>query len=154
MDLGTPNEAFGGPGVGSGGATSNDTALGKVLIIAEDVDDVNRDRLVDDPDDASKGGTLHLDFSVIGTVIMHAITFVDLDDPDPAQKVELFQGGVTGTLLATVPLPVAGNNSVSVVPLNISGVDTVVITLTDSAAIDNITFTPESAAAGRIWFGN
>ena len=61
---------------------------------------------------------------------------------------------VTGTLLATVPLPVAGNNGVSVVPLNIPGVDTVVITLTDSAAIDNITFTPESAAAGRIWFGN
>jgi hypothetical protein len=154
MDLGTPNEAFGGPGVGRGGATSNDTALGKVLIIAEDVDDVNRDRLVDDPDDASQGGTLQLDFSAVGTVIMNTITFVDLDDPDPAQKVELFQGGITGTLLTTVPLPVAGNNGVSVVPLNIPGVDTVVITLTDSAAIDNITFTPESAAAGRIRFGN
>jgi hypothetical protein len=152
MDLGTPNEAFGGPGIGRGGATSNDTTLGKVLMIAENVADVNRDRLVDDPDDASKGGTLHLDFSALGTVIMQAITFVDLEDPDPAQKVELFRGGVMGTLLATVPLPVAGDNGVSVVPLNIPGVDTVIITLTDSAAIDNITFTPESEPAGIIKF--
>ena len=147
IDLGTPNEAFGGPGVGSGGATSNNTALGKVLIIAEDVEDANRDDLVDDPDDASRGGTLRLDFSALGAATIHAITFVDLDDPDPAQKVELFQGVVTGTLLATVPLPVAGNNGVSVVPLDVPGVDTVVITLTDSAAIDNITFTPEGEPA-------
>jgi hypothetical protein len=153
IDLGTPNEAFGGPGVGMGGATSNDTALGKVLIIAEDVNDANKDRLVDDPDDASQGGTLQFDFSALGTVIMHTITFVDLDDPDSAQKVELFRGGVRGTLLATVPLPVAGNNGVSVVPLQTPGVDTVVITLTDSAAIDNITFTPESEAAGQTRLG-
>jgi hypothetical protein len=86
----------------------------------------------------------------VGTVLLHTITFLDLDDPDPAQKVELFRGGVTGTLLATVPLPFAGENGVSVVPLNVSGVDTVVITLTDSAAIDNIRFTPESEAAGRV----
>jgi hypothetical protein len=153
-DLGTPNEAFGGPGVGRGGAASNDTALGKVLIIAENVDDANKDRLVDNPNDARKGGTLQLDFSALGTVAMQAITFVDLDDPDPAQKVELFQGGVKGTLLATVPLPVAGNNGVSVVPFNVSGVDTVVITLTDSAAIDNITFTSESETTGRIRLGH
>lgn len=149
-DLGTPNEAFGGPGVGSGGATSNDTALGKILIIAENVDDVNGDRLVDDPDDASTGRTLSLDFSAVGTVIMHAITFVDLNHPDPTQGVELFHGGVTGTLLATVPLPVAGNNGVSVVPLDVPGVDTVVVTLANSAAIDNITFTPESEPAVMI----
>lgn len=149
-DLGTPNEAFGGPGVGSGGATSNDTALGKLLIIAEDVDDGSGDRLVDDPNDAGHGGTLLLDFSAVGTVIMHAITFVDLNHPDPTQKVDLFRGGVTGTLLATVPLPVTGNNGVSVVPLNIPGVDTVTVTLADSSAIDNITFTPESEPAVMI----
>lgn len=84
---------------------------------------------------------------------MHTITFVDLDDPDPAQKVELFRGGVKGSLLATVPLPVAGNNGVSVVPLDVLGVDSVVITLTDSAAIDNISFTPESEVAGQTRLG-
>ena len=145
IDLGTPNEAFGGPGVGSGGAISNDTAIGKVLIVAENVEDANRNELVDDPNDARQGGTLQLDFSALGSVTMHAITFVDLDDPDPAQKVELFRGGIKGTLLKTVPLPVAGDNGVSVVPLNVAGVDTVVIMLTDSAAIDNISFTPEWA---------
>jgi FG-GAP repeat len=145
IDLGTPNEAFGGPGVGRGGATNNETALGKVLIIAENVDDANRDERVDDPDDARQGGTLQLDFSALGTVLMHTITFVDLDDPDPAQQMKLFRGGITGTLLATVPLPVAGDNGVSVVPLRVAGVDTVVITLTDSAAIDNITFYPAPA---------
>jgi hypothetical protein len=149
IDLGTPNEVFGGPGVGRGGASSNNTALGKVLIIGEHVEDANRDGLVDDPNDAGKGGTLQLDFSALGSVTMHTITFVDLDDPDPAQQVELFRGGVKGSLLAKVPLPVAGNNGVSVVPLNVPGVDTVVITLTDSAAIDNIAFTSKSEAAGR-----
>ena len=38
-DLGTPNQAFGGPGIGVGGGTSmpgtNNTPLGKVLIVAE-----------------------------------------------------------------------------------------------------------------------
>ena len=154
IDLGTPNEAFGGPGIGSGGASSNDTALGKVLIIAENVEDANGDRLVDDPNDARQGGILQLDFAALGSVTMQSITFVDLDDPDPAQKVELFRGGVKGTLLKTVPLPGAGNNGVSVVSLQVAGVDTVVITLTDSAAIDNISFTPESEAAGRIRPGN
>jgi hypothetical protein len=105
--------------------------------------------LVDAPDDARQGGTFWLDFSALGSVLLHAITFVDLDAPDPAQRIEFFRGGITGTILATVPLPVAGDNGVRVVPLNVPGVDMVVITLTDSAAIDNITFTPEAAAAGR-----
>jgi hypothetical protein len=122
--------------------------------MAENVTDVNQDGLVDDPDDAAQGGTIQLDFSALGSVTMQAITFVDLDNSDPAQKIELFQGGVTGTLLATVALPVAGDNGVSVVPLNIPGVDTVVITLRDSAAIDNITFTPESDAAGTSRFAD
>ena len=124
-------------------------ALGKVLIIAEHVEDANTDGLIDDPNDSRQGGTLKLDFSALGTVAMHAITFLDLDRPNPAQKIELFHGGTTGTLLATVSLPFAGENGVSVVPLNVSGVDTVVITLTDSAGIDNIAFTPESDVSGR-----
>ena len=49
-DLGTPNQAFGGPGVGSGGEPGmpgeNNTALHNVLIIAEDVGDANQDGLV------------------------------------------------------------------------------------------------------------
>jgi hypothetical protein len=154
IDLGTPNEAFGGPGVGSGGASSNDTALGKMLIIAENVADANGDRLVDDPNDARQGGTLQLDFSALGRVTIQTITFVDLDNPNSAQKVELFRGGATGTLLKTIPLPVTGNNGVGVVPLNVPGVDTVIITLTDSAAIDNISFTPESESSDRKRLGH
>lgn len=42
-DLGTPNQAYGGPGVGNGGA-SNDSPMGNVAIIAEDLVDRNGDR--------------------------------------------------------------------------------------------------------------
>ncbi len=47
-DLGTPNQEFGGPGRGVGGARSNDTALGKLLIVAENLADEDEDRLVDE----------------------------------------------------------------------------------------------------------
>ena len=53
VDLGTPNEAYGGPGVGNAGA-SNDTPMGNVAIIAEDLVDNNDDGLIDDPDDVGR----------------------------------------------------------------------------------------------------
>ncbi len=67
-DLGTPNENFGGPGVGDAGETTNKVALGHILIIAEDLVDKNpADGLVDDPDDAdNKGAYIDFDFSTLG----------------------------------------------------------------------------------------
>jgi len=59
FDLGTPNSDFGGPGIGSGGAsgspTENGIALNNVLIISQDEDTTN-------PNDNANGGTMYFDF--------------------------------------------------------------------------------------------
>ena len=53
-DLGTPNKTFGGPGIGAGGENmqpyENADALGKILILSEDLDS-------SDPDDADVVGS-------------------------------------------------------------------------------------------------
>ena len=49
-DLGTPNERYGGPGLGDGGDT-NDEPLGNLLVRAEDLSDDDGDGRVDHPDD-------------------------------------------------------------------------------------------------------
>ncbi len=97
------------------------------------------------PDDAGDGGTFRFDFSALGTVAMHTITMVDVDRRNTNQTVKLYHDGVTGTLLATIPIPNMGNNGVAVVPINVLGADTMTVTLTKSGAIDNIEFLPEEA---------
>src|SRR6185436_11679950 len=68
FDLGTPNEDFGGPGIGDGGGTgsptANNEALGNLLIVATNLTDANNDSLVDDPNDQKNTTTTReLDFS-------------------------------------------------------------------------------------------
>ena len=59
-DLGTPNEDFGGPGIGAAGEAGSPFAnvrpLGNLLIVAEDLVDANGDFIIDDPDDADLPG--------------------------------------------------------------------------------------------------
>ncbi|RMG40100.1 MAG: hypothetical protein D6719_11930 [Candidatus Dadabacteria bacterium] len=78
-DLGTPNEAFGGPGQGSGygAGARNETSLGKILIIAEDDVDSDNDGFVDDPDDEAKGGCFRIDFDEATEV--SSLKLVDLE---------------------------------------------------------------------------
>lgn len=81
-DLGTPNQDHGGPGVGIGGAESNATALGKILIIGEDLDDLDKDGRVDDPDDSSAPGAYYnFDFSKVkgGVVTINSVTVIDFE---------------------------------------------------------------------------
>lgn len=80
-DLGTPNQAYGGPGVGNGGTSSegrNDQSEGNLIILAENVNDQNGDGLVDNPDDDAAGGTITFDFA--NPITLQAFTMVDLDD--------------------------------------------------------------------------
>lgn len=81
-DLGTPNEDFGGPGIGAGGGLGsqfpNRIALGNVLIVASDLVDANGDQLVDDPDDAENPGTLiELDLAPGDAFLEADFCFVD-----------------------------------------------------------------------------
>jgi hypothetical protein len=146
FDLGTPNEQFGGPGVGAGGGAGayvNDTALGNVLILAENLDDENNDGLVDDPDDAEElvGNSITLDFSALGPVTVSSITIIDFEAFEPEAEVELFdQFDVS---LDTFILFPTGDNGVAVKVLGpTAGVAKMVVTLNGSGAIDNIVFTP------------
>jgi len=87
VDLGTPHEDFGGPGIGrgpgrsrGGGAESdypNDLPLGNVLIIDED--------LVGEPDDTgAMSGYLDLNFSALGGGTVR-VTALDVMDIEPHQ---------------------------------------------------------------------
>ncbi len=153
-DLGTPNQDFGGPGVGAGGETGspfqNDTALGNVLIVAEDLVDGNGDGLVDDPDDVDNvGSMITLDFSALGSVTIFEITIIDVEAVEPAATVELFDGG--GGSLGMFTLPQVGNNGVDTVSLGAtSDVVTMVVTLNGSAAIDNIVFQGPVCGDGNV----
>jgi hypothetical protein len=93
FDLGTPNEDFGGPGIGAGGEEgepgANAEALGKVLIIAEDDTDEDGDGLVDEPDDEAGGGVVWLQFSHAGRLSM---TLVDVDEDEDDPRFVLYHG--------------------------------------------------------------
>lgn len=104
-DLGTPNKQYGGPGVGSGGAT-NDTALGMLLIIAEDLVDQDGDGYVDDPDDNAKGGVISVALET--PACLETLGLLDIESSEAA-TLEVF--GADGVLLGTYGASGLGNNS-------------------------------------------
>ncbi|MFQ5774566.1 MAG: DUF5801 repeats-in-toxin domain-containing protein, partial [Kiloniellaceae bacterium] len=134
-DLGTPNEDFGGPGVGTGGeagsAFVNNAPLGNMLIVTRDLSV---------PDDSGAANTkLTLDFSSIGPVTMESITVMDIE-PGQDTTVNLFDAA--GTLLASFPVSETGDNGVTLLSLgSTAGVATMEVFLDGSGAIDNVAFT-------------
>jgi hypothetical protein len=148
-DLGTPNEDFGGPGIGLGGEAGaeyqNDTSQGNLLILAEDLVDGNGDDLVDDPDDADVvGEVLSFDFSAVGTgtVTIHSITLIDVEAVEAPAVVRFYDAG--DVEIGSVDLPAVGDNGLAVVDLgDQTGVVRMGVTLNGSGAIDDIVFTPD-----------
>ncbi len=132
-DLGTPNETFGGPGIGSGGEAGqpgeNAVALGNVLIISEDNDS-------SDPDDNSGGGTLSFTFAY--PVRVDQVGILDIDE------------GMGGTVTAYDGVGAKigigamsnnlGNNSVQTVPLGVRGVRRLEVYFPGSGAVSKIVF--------------
>lgn len=139
VDLGTPNEFYLGPGISDeGDQLSNDTALGNVLIISEDLDS-------GDPDDSYVAGSYYeLDFSGYGngSVEMVGFDMLDLDPPganDLPTVVKLFDA--LDNLLFEKELAYGEDNAKQFVDLeNTPGVATMVLELNNSGAIDNIMF--------------
>ncbi|MEM6468605.1 MAG: SdrD B-like domain-containing protein [Planctomycetota bacterium] len=132
LDLGTPNTVFGGPGVGSGGAT-NENALGNILIISEDGD-------TSDPDDDAQGGTFTFSFEEPVT-----IDFLELLDIDNDES-----GGSVVTLTTelgtqTIAIPTAGNNSFQRLDINVNNVTEMTVDFVSSGAITNLKYTSFSA---------
>jgi len=160
-DLGTPNEDFMGPGVDgmlgdnlggeAGSPFQNDTAHGKILIIAEDLVDGNGDGFVDDPDDAAVQGSLFtFDFSALGGVIMRSMLIIDVEADEDTAFVEFFDAADM-PLGGTVFLPHTGDNGVAEVDLgDVAGVYKMVLTLNGSGAIDEIEYSTMPDCEGKI----
>jgi hypothetical protein len=150
-DLGTPNEDFGGPGVGLGGEAGspyqNDTALGKVLVLAKDKVDVNNDDLVDDPDDADVPGFYVFDFTGINRrgVSVNSVTVLDIEF-DEGEDPALITLTVPGAPPATFSVVDTGNNGVATIDLiGISGVTSMRVDVKGSSALGGIVFNDREA---------
>jgi hypothetical protein len=126
---GDPDLATPGPGTG------NDTALGNLLIIAEDVVDTSpADGLIDDPDDERAGGTLKFTFDVMQTA-SGSVTLVDVEEA--GGTIEFLQGGsVVGAL--TLGIPNLNNNSVQTVAFDTRPFDALHVNLAGSGAVGAI----------------
>ncbi len=126
-------------GTCGGGCSGEDDDLefpgqGNILIVSEDLDTT-------DPDDASGGGRLDLDFANPGfgpgTVFVNSLVVMDVESNEAAGTIELFAGGPTGVLVTSVNVPVTGNNGKATVPIGDVG-DFLRVNFIGSGAIDDI----------------
>ena len=151
LDLGTPNEAFGGPGVGRGGRSGpfrNDRPLGRLMVIQEDPDrpDANPDPV----DDCDTGGTVALDFAGLsaGGVMVGVISVLDVDDQAEADGTTFRLFGAGNVLLREIHPPVTGANGVAAVNLGpTAGVLRLDVDQNESVAVSGVIFAvPDSTS--------
>ncbi|WP_299119923.1 hypothetical protein [uncultured Winogradskyella sp.] len=139
FDIGTPNEIYGGPGIGNGGA-SNDTALGNVLILSEDLD-------ASDPDDIFEiGASFVFDFSANANVTLNTFDILDIEESSNPTIVTLYD--IEENVLLSKGVTPGGDNSKTTVDLeNTSDVAFMEIIMNSSGAIDNIALEMETEEA-------
>jgi hypothetical protein len=127
LDLGTPNESFGGPGVGIGGESGtpyeNVWAKQNVLIISEDGDS-------SDPDDAAQGGVLTFAFK--NPTYIQDIGILDHEE---GAIVTLTLSDDSAT---TIDIPKRGNNSFETITIQLLDVVMMTIDFGGSAALTHI----------------
>ena len=135
-DLGTPNQIHGGPGIGNGG-DSNDTALGNVLILSEDLDPT-------DPDDIFElGANFLFDFSSNESVVLNSFDILDIEESSNPTRVILYD--LQENILLSKEIIPGGDNSKANIDLeNTSNVAFMEIIMNSSGAIDNIGFDIET----------
>lgn len=134
VDLGTPNEAYNGPGKGEGGET-NKTALGNLLIVAENATDANGDGLVDEPDDEANGGVITFTFQEATNI--NGLTLVDIDK---YEKGAIFVVTDAEGKVREYPLKGLGDNSVVEVQRGWTNVKTLKVVFPGSGAIAELRF--------------
>ncbi|MBN1825170.1 MAG: hypothetical protein JW958_02815 [Candidatus Eisenbacteria bacterium] len=152
-DLGTPNEDFSGPGVGSGGESGmpgeNSEPLGHLIVIAHDIVDGDMDGLVDQPNDEAGGGLIRFTFDV-PTVVM----WVKIVDIDATESIE-FEAYNDGGLVGTTPTAALGNNSVQTVDLMGYGALTYIdAEFSGSGAIAEIEYRPQTTSTEEKSWGD
>lgn len=140
-DLGTPNEAFGGPGVGSGGTTTNNLSLGNLLISAENFVDADGDGYVDVPDDDGSGAYILFEFDVPTCVEM--IDLVDVDLSEGPTTLDFYNG--VFTLIESIDAPAIGHNGFQRLELGVCNVSYFSVSFRGSGGVDNLTVCPSEA---------
>ncbi len=130
LDLGTPNEFFGGPGINfDGGAVeSNSVPFNNVLIVSEDLNSA-------EPDDAT-AEDISFTFDFSSPVTLLYFNLLDLDSGEATLL--LFDS--LGNEIFSMNIPETGDNGVATVALNVVNVAQMHVDLNGSGAIDNITF--------------
>lgn len=149
VDLGSPNECYGGPGVAGnpnpsdpggpcGSGASNDTALDNVMIISEDND-------ANDPDDDAGGGEIVWTFDY--PVYIDHIELLDLESTETARVFFYDQYGDPLVYDTNndpgLPLLGEGDNSFATADSKVGGVRRLVFDFSGSGAIPALTFCPE-----------
>lgn len=103
--------------------------LGNIIIISEDNDS-------HDPDDNAHGGSITFDFDNPSDV--HDIKLLDIEES--GGTIDLFDAD--GTLIKSVDIPAAGDNSIQTIKLDAVDVGSMVINLVGSGAVDDLCFKP------------
>ncbi|MCB9729139.1 MAG: hypothetical protein H6746_11760 [Deltaproteobacteria bacterium] len=138
-DLGTPNKALGGPGVGTGGKSTNAVARAMIAIVPENVTDKDGDGLVDSPDDNGTGGALVFEFA--SAVCLDAVGILDNDS---SETITLKAYSADGDLLSTDQASALGDNSYEEIGVGTCGVYRLVVTLTGSGSVTHLAFCPDT----------
>ena len=133
-DLGTPNQYWGGPGIGTGGVATNLTPLGNLLISAENTYDGNNDGLVDVPDDDANGAWFEFFFDAPTCVF--GATAVDTDSNETAPDLVLYDAA--GNIIEWIDFSQAGNNGVETIEIDVCGVDHMMFDVYGSGAIGDL----------------
>ena len=147
--LGTPNQAYGGPGQGAGGMNGapgqNSRALGKVLMISSDNNASNP---------AAGGGTLALTFDT--PIHIDEVQILNSADYAAAATVNVYSDAAGANLISPHAMLGLGANSLQTVAVNATGVQRLEISLPAGAAIPAIVSCRDQQTAyytigDRIW---
>ncbi len=135
-DLGAPNQAFGGPGIGAGGGANqpgrNQYTLGNLLIIAENDVDANQDGHIDTPAEEATGGRIYFEFDQPQE--LKSIYLVNVEDSSAVGGiVRAFNGD--SELIRAVDVPSLGINAAQEVMLDVEDVKWLEVELISSGGI-------------------
>jgi hypothetical protein len=140
VDLGTPNQKFGGPGKGKGGESGNfvnNIALKNSIVLQ------NFKQFGNVPNDDDGPGYITFDFSSVkGGIKAASLTVLDVETAREKEtgNVKLYSSK-GGTLLYTATFPDTEANGVGIVDLkNTPGVGYMEVNINGSIAIDNLRF--------------
>lgn len=140
LDLGTPHEDFGGPGVGAGGGVgqpgSNELAHRQILIISENGDP-------SDPNDAENGGLLIFTFAQ--PVSIHSLGLLDMEYANANAPAVIRVYATNGTLVGAWPAVRLGDNSFQQVFVNTLAVARLEVQFHGSGALTDVVFCEDRA---------